>query len=184
VDYQFQGIALGNTGGGLVLSLGSVIDAVTYPAGTAGTAWACGVVDHDANDGDTHWYAATTTYGSGDRGTPGIANETMVYGTCSLAGVDAAARVPAFLGRPQPNPSRRGAWVPYRCEARAGATIRVFDGAGRNCRTLALDRGRGTAFWDFADDAGHRVAAGVYWLHAIGFGVDLAPVRVVVLPGN
>ncbi len=65
-----------------------------------------------------------------------------------------------------PNPFRSESRI--RFEARRGVPYRltVHDVAGRRVRTLAREPGSGAAFrtWDGRDDAGRRVAAGVYFV--------------------
>ena len=70
---------LTNSGGGLFVGFADqVLDAVTYPAATAGASTMLdqGSLDAAANDDPAAWCTtvAGTTYGDGDRGTPGQAN--------------------------------------------------------------------------------------------------------------
>lgn len=77
-DFPLE-VALTNSGGGLFVGFaGQVIDAVTYPAASKGASTMLdpGARDASANDNPDNWCTtpAGTTYGDGDRGTPGQAN--------------------------------------------------------------------------------------------------------------
>ncbi|HET6582655.1 MAG TPA: hypothetical protein VFG69_04395, partial [Nannocystaceae bacterium] len=72
--------SFGLTNGGASLSVGlggAVLDAVTWPGASAGTAFNLdpGAEDPVANDDETNFCDATMIYGDGDRGTPAEANE-------------------------------------------------------------------------------------------------------------
>jgi hypothetical protein len=183
VDYQFSGIALGNAGGVLNLSEGAtLIDGVSYPAGTAGRAYACSVVDASANDNGANWYEASTPYGNGDLGTPGGNNEIMTFGACEVTAVETAGVLErlSFLGLPQPNPSHSGTWIPCRSGS-SGAMIHVVSVSGRTVRVLPVT-GAGLVFWDLKDDGGRRVPPGIYLLRGVGFASPVNTTRVVTLP--
>jgi hypothetical protein len=183
VDYQFSGIALGNAGGVLNLSEGAtLIDGVSYPAGIAGRAYACSVVDASANDNGANWYEASTPYGNGDLGTPGGNNEIMTFGACDVTAVETPPALErlSFLGLPQPNPSHSGTWIPCR-NGSSGAMIHVVSVSGRTVRILPVT-GAGLVFWDLKDDAGRRVPPGIYLLRGVGFASPVNTTRVVTLP--
>jgi lamin tail-like protein len=70
-------VPLLNTSGSLTLSCGATeIDAVSWTSTTAGKSRELSRSHLDAvsNDSDANWCLATTVYGSGDLGTPGVAN--------------------------------------------------------------------------------------------------------------
>jgi hypothetical protein len=87
VDYKYSGFALNNDGIQITLetTLGDIIDTVDfsggYPAGGAGTGGAGtaialdpNVPDSVSNDNPANWCSATSVYGGGDFGTPGLPN--------------------------------------------------------------------------------------------------------------
>ncbi|GMV40003.1 MAG: hypothetical protein AMXMBFR64_17190 [Myxococcales bacterium] len=81
VDYVYEGVTLGDSEGTLALSVGGVlIDQVEWWAGwplASGAALSLDVASYDAvaNDDPASWCLATQVYGTGDRGTPGLAND-------------------------------------------------------------------------------------------------------------
>ena len=105
------------------------------------------VDDHDFNSFETDIEVQRVNL-DGSVGTTGV--ETGVAGG------------PLRLGAPVPNPAR--AEVSLALAGNAGvARAVVTDALGRRVR--ALDSGGGTLRWDLTDDAGRRVAPGVYWVH-------------------
>ncbi len=76
----------------------------------------------------------------------------------------------AVLGRPFPNPSRGGVWLPYQVGLATACRLRIYDLAGQRLRTLDLGwRQPGwytsagqAAYWDGHDDQGRGVGSGVY----------------------
>ncbi len=75
-DYLLS-FGLTNSGGSLFVGFdGTLLDAVTYTAATAGTAWSLSSskLDPAENDLAANWCPAAATYGAGDHGTPGGAN--------------------------------------------------------------------------------------------------------------
>lgn len=70
------------------------------------------------------------------------------------------------LGRPVPTPFAGNTQVRYALPRASGVTVGVYNSAGRLVRTLAsgaAEAGYHTASWDGRDDAGRRVAPGVYY---------------------
>ncbi len=66
----------------------------------------------------------------------------------------------------RPNPFRQRTTVTFALPARSLSSVRVYDVAGRLVRTLVeghLDAGPHEIVWDGTDDAGRRVASGVYF---------------------
>ena len=83
------------------------------------------------------------------------------------APVDLAAPSRFELGAPRPNPSGAATSIQYAVPPGSGkVSIAIYDIAGRHVRTLVqgvLPVGRYVANWDSRDDAGARVASGVYF---------------------
>ncbi len=82
-----------------------------------------------------------------------------------------------------PNPFGPSTSIAFALPARAPARIEVFDVAGRRVRALldaTMDAGPHAATWDGRDDAGSRVAAGVYLARLTALGRS-STVRMVVL---
>jgi hypothetical protein len=86
VDHQYSGINLGNGSDEIIVShTGVTIDAVAYDDGATfpdgnGAAAQLDPATTDAllNDDGSNWCLATSPYGSGDLGTPGVANDPCV----------------------------------------------------------------------------------------------------------
>ncbi len=78
----------------------------------------------------------------------------------------AAGRIPALLP-PSPNPFSAGTTLRWRMREAGHAEVTVHDLAGRRIRVLAdgpYDRGEHEAVWNGRDDAGRRLASGIYML--------------------
>ena len=93
--------------------------------------------------------------------------------TDGLVGVGPSPRVtnPVELAPPYPNPSRGPVSLVVRAADAGPITIQIVDAAGRAVRRAVLpDAGSGhrTWMWDGTNDAGRRVPAGYYRVHAIG----------------
>ncbi|MGD8397087.1 MAG: Omp28-related outer membrane protein [Candidatus Eiseniibacteriota bacterium] len=90
------------------------------------------------------------------------------FGLESNAVVTAASGVPPLVALAQntPNPFRPTTSISYRLAAPGAVTLRVYDVAGHAIRTL-VDRTQAASSyrvdWDGTDDAGQRVASGVYF---------------------
>jgi hypothetical protein len=70
------------------------------------------------------------------------------------------------LERPRPNPARGATVVPFSLDRAALTRVSILDVNGRLVRTLTsrpLPAGPHTARWDGTDDAGRRVASGIYF---------------------
>ena len=108
--------------------------------------------------------------------------EELAVGTISIPST-------ARAGRPYPNPFRPTSAntlsIPFRIGLTAGAAVRVriYDVRGRLIRTITTQPqaagGFGSVAWDGQDGRGVPAAAGRYWLHIQGPGIDDA--RSVVL---
>jgi hypothetical protein len=76
-DFGFS-FTLANSSGMITASIGeTVLDVATYSGSRAGVSISLSpdALDPDANDDELNWCDATTTYGLGDKGTPGAAND-------------------------------------------------------------------------------------------------------------
>ncbi|MFN8547838.1 MAG: FlgD immunoglobulin-like domain containing protein [Candidatus Eisenbacteria bacterium] len=90
--------------------------------------------------------------------------------SCACSGVDeeapsAAAGVTALLGN-TPNPFNPRTTLRFAVAAAGHVELAIYDVNGRTVRKLvdtALVAGEHTAVWDGTDDAGRKLAAGVYW---------------------
>jgi len=86
-----------------------------------------------------------------------------------------------FLGRPQPNPVRKELLIEFGLPKEGPIAVEVFDVMGRHVRTLfkaSQHAGVYQLHWDLLDDAGGRVAAGMYYLR---FTHDRSHVQRVVV---
>jgi hypothetical protein len=106
-------------------------------------------------------------------------------GGCGYVGVDdGLAPVTSLrLDRPSPSPFSGMTTIGYEAPPRsADLNVAVYDASGRVVRTLhdgpAAQSGRLT--WDGCDEAGRRVAAGVYFVRA-AFGEEEVARKLVVL---
>ncbi|MFN8588644.1 MAG: FlgD immunoglobulin-like domain containing protein [Candidatus Eisenbacteria bacterium] len=117
--------------------------------------------------------AATSRYAQG----------ATVTASVALGTGDAVAPARAALLGHWPNPVRESARISFAVPAgTSGATLEVFDAAGRRVRTLGADWAAGThvAEWDGRDASGARVQAGCYWYRLRAGGVKLSRRLVVV----
>ena len=84
---------------------------------------------------------------------------------------------------PWPNPSRDVARFAYQLPLAAAMQVDAFDISGRHVRTIASgwhDAGAGELAWDLRNDAGSRVAPGVYMVHAKFAGQDWVRRTIVI----
>jgi hypothetical protein len=86
-----------------------------------------------------------------------------------------------FLGA-APNPFRSVTTVRFELDRESGASLRIFDAAGRQIRTVrsVAESARGSFCWDGRTDAGRFVSAGVYY-YRLDAGDKRATGRVVRL---
>jgi hypothetical protein len=93
--------------------------------------------------------------------------ETLTLGPTTLVGVEPGVTpVTTRLLAPFPNPFRSATTLAFELERSGRVTIEVFDVSGRKVRTLQdgmLDADRYSVAWDGVNDAGRRVAPGVYF---------------------
>jgi hypothetical protein len=72
-----------------------------------------------------------------------------------------------WLHAPRPNPFRGTAAVRFNLGTATRATLEVYDVSGRRVRRLLDEQragGENTIVWDAADDAGHPVGRGLFWV--------------------
>ena len=88
------------------------------------------------------------------------------------------------ISGPRPQPARGVQTLQFRSERAVDLEISVYDVAGRRVRTLqrgVIPPGAATFRWDGRDNAGRRIAAGVYLLRveeAGGVGLTVRSVRI------
>jgi hypothetical protein len=83
-----------------------------------------------------------------------------------------------------PNPFRQGATIRLSEPAVRGGAVTVTDAAGRAVRALTVRRGAESVNWDGCDDAGRRLAPGIYFVSersAVGGHQPAVSVTKVVL---
>lgn len=144
-------VTLVQSGGTLqVLHDDVVLDEVTWDESLSGIARALTpeATDSTANDDPEHWCAAADTYGAGDRGTPGAANQPCASAATCLE--DAIARpiasprpgelrISEWMASPDAVPDARGEW--FELHALADVDLngifvgRTYPDAGANLTT-------------------------------------------------
>lgn len=120
---------------------------------------------HDGADAITNWWRFVGDWDGSVTGGIGLHDTFEQVGV----GAPGAGVEPLALSRVIPNPARHGAIVELRLGAAAMLTASVYDLQGRRVRTLCdgpAPAGAGRIAWDLRDDAGVRVAPGVYLLRA------------------
>jgi len=87
-------------------------------------------------------------------------------GPDGVTGVDNAVPQETYLSQNYPNPFNPTTTIAFGLKEPADVTVQIYDASGRLVRTVA-DRhyaaGRHQTTWDGRDDAGARVASGVYF---------------------
>jgi hypothetical protein len=89
----------------------------------------------------------------------------------------------AMLGAARPNPTRDASVIPFAVSKSGMVTLRVYDLAGREVRTLVnepMQEGSHTAIWDGRNGWGVPVTAGIYFFHlsSPGFTASQKLVRI------
>jgi len=95
---------------------------------------------------------------------------------------ESPAGVIVLLRQSHPNPARAGAALEFVLAYPTDVRLEVTDLAGRHVTTLMDERataGPNTASWNLRDDAGHRVASGVYFYHLTADGQSATKKLVV-----
>jgi hypothetical protein len=100
-------------------------------------------------------------------------NDTMTTVSCADCpppgiGEEPTQKSPQIYGlfQNQPNPFTNSAEIRYQLPLDAQVSLRIYDTAGRNIRTLVREKersGRKKVLWDGRDDFGKRVNSGVYF---------------------
>ncbi len=99
----------------------------------------------------------------------------------SVGDLDAVTRLE--LAPPTPNPSNRSSTIRWSMPLRSDVRLTIVDVSGRQVRDLRngpAAAGSHTETWDLRDDAGHRVAPGLYFA-ALRAGAVERRARLVVL---
>ena len=99
-------------------------------------------------------------------------------------GVGELASAPSFsLAQNFPNPAKNGTTIRFAIPAPADVRVALYDVQGRLVRTLVdgtRAAGRHSVDWDGADDAGRRVASGVYF-YRLSAGERVAERKLLML---
>ncbi|MGD8396126.1 MAG: T9SS type A sorting domain-containing protein [Candidatus Eiseniibacteriota bacterium] len=96
---------------------------------------------------------------------------------------DGGGRVPGFVGRPHPNPTRAGIALGLDVPAGTALEVAIFDVQGRRVTTLLdgrADPGLRSVTWDRRDGAGHEVGPGIY-LARLSAGAITETRKIVVI---
>lgn len=128
VDYQYSGFNLANGADEIIISCSSnVIDQVSYDGGPtfpdpngASMELSTTAMNSTDNDNGANWGTATSTFGSGDKGTPGAANDFTL----------SAKQFEANNFKMYPNPTSLG-YVKLLSKNNAPMTVSVFDLLGK-----------------------------------------------------
>jgi hypothetical protein len=128
-------------------------------------------LDSAAEPGRTYTYRIAARDAEG--------HETWVASTQGTA----RGRIRFSMGRPRPNPFDRRTEVAFTLPGASGVRVTITDVHGRRVRGLVsgvLDAGAHAASWDGRDDAGRKVAAGIYFI-TLEAGTDAIRSRLVLL---
>ncbi|MFN2370320.1 MAG: lamin tail domain-containing protein, partial [Candidatus Krumholzibacteriia bacterium] len=163
--YQYAGIALGNADDELILETATAVlvdqvvwdDGLTFPDPIGRSMQWNGM---GSNDDGANWGDTGPVFGSGDRGTPGLANDLV-----------SAAPVPGLFSELRgnvPNPFNPSTAVFFSLDRDGHARLDIYDVRGRQVRTLVdarLTAGSydGAYRWDGRDDQGRSVTSGTYF---------------------
>lgn len=130
-DYGYD-FVLANSSGMITASAGeTVLDVATYSGSSAGTSISLSpdALDPEANDDELNWCDATSSYGDGDLGTPGAANDdcpvVVPAGMCDDNGTIRAIVPPApgdlliteYMANPEVVSDTDGEWFEIKAEA-------------------------------------------------------------------
>ncbi len=111
--------------------------------------------------GQTYWYKLTAVDVHG--------NESAATTLLPAGALDApAAALALSFAAPRPNPAGGAVTLRFTLARTGAVTLAVLDATGRRVRTLAngaLSAGSQALTWDRRDDAGRRLASGLYFVH-------------------
>jgi hypothetical protein len=116
-------------------------------------------------------------------GTLGFEINGVLLTRQSPVGVEDAGAPVLAMAAPYPNPARSFSALRWTMPRDARADLDVLDTSGRRVRTLiagTASRGPNLATWDLRDDAGRRVAPGLYFAR-LRIGRDVRATRIAVL---
>jgi len=90
-----------------------------------------------------------------------------------------------FLYAARPNPFRGTATIRFTLATPTNVNVSIFDVSGRLVRTLvdgAMGQGEHNQTWDGADNGGHRVGGGIFWMKMHTGNGYQSSMRIVVVP--
>jgi hypothetical protein len=90
-----------------------------------------------------------------------------------------------YLYAARPNPFRGTATVRFSLATPTKVNVSIYDVSGRLVRTLvdgAMDKGEHSQSWDGADNGGHRVSGGIFWMKMQTENGYNSSMRIVVVP--
>jgi hypothetical protein len=132
----------------------------------------------------TGWHPIVVYRRTG-QGMPAADTVDFHWATGGFVGVPDPPAAPRLsLGGAFPNPVRDGARIEFSIGHACRASVALYDVSGRRVRRIEdrfLEPGAHIARWDVRDEAGHRLAGGIYWLELRAEGRTLTR-RVAVLP--
>ena len=102
-----------------------------------------------------------------------ILDEQQLAPTSADFSAEAQARQTLALEAPRPNPAGMRAELRYYMPQSGEAVLEVFDLSGRRVRELfrgTSQAGSRAVFWDRRNDAGGKVAGGMYWIRLTALG--------------
>ncbi len=171
VDYVYNNFILGNSSDEVVLVYSdslTEVDRVNYDNGATfpdpnGASMELKNPNYDNNDGN-NWDEAITTYGDGDKGTPGSKNDNFVSGIDQNHSIN----VNMFeIYQNYPNPFNPQTQIKIRIPANTTAiTISIYNAAGKLIKTLfqgKLSSGLHQFTWDSKDALGKNSPSGIYF---------------------
>jgi flagellar hook capping protein FlgD len=127
-----------------------------------------------------HYIWKVVAFTNPDTANFAIDQQVCVAATSGVGGPVSALR----LAPAAPNPFRARTTLRWSLPTAGDVRLRVHDVAGRVIRTLQNGRlaaGEHSAVWDQRDDAGHRVAPGLYFVRFEAAGRSLGQ-KVILLP--
>jgi hypothetical protein len=102
-----------------------------------------------------------------------VLDEQQLAATSADFSDEAQARQSLALEPPRPNPAGMRAEIRYYLPESGEALVEVFDLSGRRVREVfrgTTQAGSRAVFWDRRNDAGEKVAGGMYWVRLTALG--------------